>query len=92
MCGRFVSSTPPDELAKYFDVEAVAETVVEPDYNVAPSRDIYVVVESGGVRRLDTFHHAIDRIGELLGEHDGRGAQNEHHERMTQGVQRGEHE
>lgn len=59
MCGRFVSSTPPDELAKYFDVEAVAETVLEPDYNVAPSRDIYVVVETGGVRRLDTFRWGL---------------------------------
>lgn len=59
MCGRFVSSSPPDELAKYFDVQAVAESVVEPNYNVAPSSDIYVVVETGGVRRLDTFHWGL---------------------------------
>jgi putative SOS response-associated peptidase YedK len=59
MCGRFVSSSPPDELAKYFDVEAVAETVLEPSFNVAPSNDVYVVVESGGVRRLDTFHWGL---------------------------------
>jgi len=59
MCGRFVSSSPPDELAKYFDVEAVSETVLEPNYNVAPSLDVYVVVESGGVRRLDTFHWGL---------------------------------
>jgi len=59
MCGRFVSSSPPDELAKYFDVDAVAEQVVEPSYNVAPSQDVYVVVESGGVRRLDRFRWGL---------------------------------
>ncbi|MEY2421317.1 MAG: hypothetical protein QOI95_1384 [Acidimicrobiaceae bacterium] len=59
MCGRFVSSSPPDELAKYFDVEAVAESVFEPNYNVAPSLDVYVVVKTGGVRRLDSFHWGL---------------------------------
>jgi putative SOS response-associated peptidase YedK len=59
MCGRFVSSSPPDELAKYFDVEAVAEAVLEPNYNVAPSLDVYVVLESGGVRRLDAFRWGL---------------------------------
>jgi putative SOS response-associated peptidase YedK len=59
MCGRFVSSSPPDELAKYFDVEAVAEAVLEPNFNVAPSNDVYVVVERGGIRRLDTFHWGL---------------------------------
>ncbi|MGH9119980.1 MAG: SOS response-associated peptidase [Acidimicrobiales bacterium] len=59
MCGRFVSSSPPDELAKYFAVEEVAEQVLEPSYNVAPTQDIYVVFESGGVRRLDAFHWGL---------------------------------
>jgi putative SOS response-associated peptidase YedK len=59
MCGRFVSSSPPDELAKYFDVEAVAESVLEPSFNVAPTSDVYVVVETGGLRRLDTFHWGL---------------------------------
>ena len=59
MCGRFVSSSPPDELAKYFDVEAVAETVLEPSFNVAPTKDVYVVVKTGGLRRLDTFHWGL---------------------------------
>src|SRR5947199_4100393 len=59
MCGRFVSSSPPDELAKYFDVQAVAEAVHEPNYNVAPSTDVYVVVETGGVRRIDSFHWGL---------------------------------
>ena len=59
MCGRFVSASPPDELARYFDVEQVAEQVLDPSYNVAPTNDVYVVVESGGIRRLDTFHWGL---------------------------------
>jgi len=59
MCGRFVSSSPPDELSKYFDVDAVAEQVIEPSYNVAPSQDVFVVVETGGVRRLDRFRWGL---------------------------------
>ena len=30
MCGRFVSASPPDELARYFDVDQVAETAPRP--------------------------------------------------------------
>jgi|SRR4051794_25669792 len=59
MCGRFVSSSPPDELARYFDVQQVTETALEERFNVAPSTDVYVVVESGGVRRLDAFHWGL---------------------------------
>lgn len=59
MCGRFVSASPPDELARYFDVQAVAETVLDPSYNVAPTNDVYVVVESGDIRRLDAFHWGL---------------------------------
>jgi putative SOS response-associated peptidase YedK len=59
MCGRFVSSSPPDELARYFDVDAVPEQVLEPSFNVAPSNDVYVVVNRGGVRRLDTYHWGL---------------------------------
>jgi len=59
MCGRFVSSSPPDELAKYFDAEQVAETALEPSYNVSPSNDVFVVVENGGIRRLDAFHWGL---------------------------------
>lgn len=55
MCGRFVSSSPPDELATYFNAEAAVAAPLAASYNVAPSNDVYVVVETGGVRRLDTF-------------------------------------
>jgi putative SOS response-associated peptidase YedK len=59
MCGRFVSSSPPDEIAKYFAAQEVSEEALEPSFNVAPTNDVYVVVESGGVRRLDTFHWGL---------------------------------
>src|SRR5437868_5400940 len=59
MCGRYVSSSPPDELAKYFGVETVADATPEPSFNVAPTNDVYVVVESGGVRRLEAYRWGL---------------------------------
>ena len=61
MCGRFVSSSPPDEIARYFDVDETAEQALEHDanYNTAPTSDVYVVYEDGGTRRLDTFHWGL---------------------------------
>ncbi len=53
MCGRFVSTTPPDQLAAYFGVEQVGETLLEPSYNVAPTNDVYTVFEQDGTRILD---------------------------------------
>jgi putative SOS response-associated peptidase YedK len=59
MCGRFVSVSPPDELAKYFAAQQVGEASLEPSYNVAPTSDIYAVMESAGVRRVETFHWGL---------------------------------
>jgi putative SOS response-associated peptidase YedK len=59
MCGRFVSASPPDDIARYFDVEVFGERALEPSFNVAPTEDVYVVLESGGVRRLDTFRWGL---------------------------------
>jgi putative SOS response-associated peptidase YedK len=61
MCGRFVSSSPPDEIARYFDVEATSEQALEhtPNFNTAPTTDVYVVYADGGTRRLDTFHWGL---------------------------------
>jgi putative SOS response-associated peptidase YedK len=61
MCGRFVSSSPPDEIAKYFDVDQTAEQALEhtANYNTAPTTDVFVVYEDGGTRRLDTFHWGL---------------------------------
>lgn len=48
MCGRYASSRRPEELAEEFDIElgGVADPpVLEADYNVAPTKDVYAVVE-----------------------------------------------
>jgi putative SOS response-associated peptidase YedK len=61
MCGRFVSSSPPDEVARYFDVDRTAEQVLDhrPNFNTAPTTDVLVVVEDGGARSLDAYHWGL---------------------------------
>jgi len=59
MCGRFVSASPPDEIARYFDAVEPEETVLEPSYNVAPTDDVYGVVEHDGERVVEVFHWGL---------------------------------
>lgn len=59
MCGRFVSATPPDQLARYFGADLPEETALEPSYNVAPTNDVYVVVDGPDGRRLESFHWGL---------------------------------
>lgn len=65
MCGRFVSATPPDQLARYFGAESMVDAVHDGDdeptanYNVAPTQGIFTVYEADGVRRLDRFHWGL---------------------------------
>jgi putative SOS response-associated peptidase YedK len=58
MCGRFVSSSPPDEIAKYFGA-SLGETLLDPSYNVAPTNDVYVVLESGETRRMEAMRWGL---------------------------------
>ena len=49
MCGRYASSRRPEDLAEEFEIDdaSVRETVVEPlapDYNVAPTKEVYAVL------------------------------------------------
>ena len=45
MCGRYASSRRPDDLVEEFDVvETVVAAALEPDYNVAPTKDVYAVL------------------------------------------------
>jgi putative SOS response-associated peptidase YedK len=56
MCGRFVSSSQPDEIARYFGAEpseALAEAAPTANYNVAPTNEVIIVVESNDARRLE---------------------------------------
>ena len=59
MCGRFVSSSPPDVLAAYFGVDQVGETLDEVRYNVAPTTAVPVVVERGDHRHLEAFRWGL---------------------------------
>jgi putative SOS response-associated peptidase YedK len=44
MCGRYAASRSPDDLAIEFEaVKAEGLTALRPDYNVAPTKDVYVV-------------------------------------------------
>lgn len=68
MCGRFVAASPPDQIARYFHAEppdsragdsgrgeARDEELLEPRYNVAPTQDVYAVVEHGGAHKVEPF-------------------------------------
>lgn len=58
MCGRYVSATPPDQIAAYFDAEA-PEALLSPSYNVAPTSDVYAVLSDGTTRHVDAFHWGL---------------------------------
>ncbi len=46
MCGRYASSRKPEDLVEEFEiVESRVGAPLEPDYNVAPTKDVYAVVE-----------------------------------------------
>jgi putative SOS response-associated peptidase YedK len=46
MCGRYASSRRPEDLVEEFDiVESRIQDALQPDYNVAPTKEVYAVVE-----------------------------------------------
>ena len=61
MCGRFVSSSTPDQIATYLDVDAVEEQLLDrgPNYNTAPTTPVFVVYEDGTSRHLDAFRWGL---------------------------------
>ncbi len=58
MCGRFVSASPPDELARYFGAEP-DEGELEPSFNVAPTNEVYAVKAVEDARRLVTLRWGL---------------------------------
>ena len=54
MCGRYVSASPPDELARYFGA-AEPEVALEQNFNVAPTSEVYVVRARDEQRQLQTM-------------------------------------
>jgi len=59
MCGRFVSTAPVEEIAEFFQARVTEETALEPSYNVAPTNDVYAVLSSDGVRRVEALHWGL---------------------------------
>src|ERR1044071_7011214 len=46
MCGRYASSRRPEDLIEEFEVvESKVPEPLAPDYNVAPTKEVYAVVE-----------------------------------------------
>jgi putative SOS response-associated peptidase YedK len=58
MCGRFVSASAPDEIARYFDADE-PDALLERSYNVAPTNDVYAVSVHGDVRKVEAFHWGL---------------------------------
>jgi putative SOS response-associated peptidase YedK len=46
VCGRYASSRKPEDLVEEFEVDRVTvSTALEPDYNVAPTKPVYAVLD-----------------------------------------------
>jgi len=45
MCGRYAAAKEPNALAEEFEVASVPDEVIAPDYNVAPTKKVYIVVD-----------------------------------------------
>ena len=45
MCGRYAASANPDDLVEEFEVDERPEQALEPSWNVAPTQDVYAVLE-----------------------------------------------
>lgn len=59
MCGRYVSVTAPEQLAEHFEVDEVRTESLGERYNVAPTLDVYAIVEHDGRRLLGTLHWGL---------------------------------
>jgi putative SOS response-associated peptidase YedK len=45
MCGRYASSRQPEDLVEEFEIRGSELPNLEPDWNVAPTKEVYAVVE-----------------------------------------------
>lgn len=73
MCGRYASSRQPEDLADEFEIGPLAGHPLprlEPDYNVAPTKDVYAVVQRPPSSRSDEPEG--DQAGLDPGRHPGR--------------------
>ena len=59
MCGRYVQTSSPAALGERFHVDEVRIEASEPDFNVAPRRELPVVLERGDVRVLERLRWGL---------------------------------
>ena len=59
MCGRYVSASSPQQIADYFGATSVAESLAEPNYNVAPTTPVPAIRSKGGERHLDLLRWGL---------------------------------
>jgi len=52
VCGRYAASREASELADWFRVEELPSTELAPRFNVAPTSEVYIVVDEDKTRRL----------------------------------------
>jgi putative SOS response-associated peptidase YedK len=58
VCGRYVTASPPDELARYFGA-ATGGAELAPNYNVAPTDEVYAVRRDEHDRRLGVLRWGL---------------------------------
>ena len=61
MCGRFVSSNTPDQVAAYFGADVSVDSLGQ-NFNVAPTHDVYGVVGPSADAdrpRVEAFHWGL---------------------------------
>ena len=59
MCGRFVQVEKPEFYAEHFGAEFVRTETLTANYNVAPTEQVYAVVEHEGDRSLTSFRWGL---------------------------------
>jgi putative SOS response-associated peptidase YedK len=58
MCGRYTLTTPAERLAEQFGFDG-SSVELPPNYNVAPTQGVAVVIEEGGQRRLEVLRWGL---------------------------------
>lgn len=52
MCGRYVRTSPVEVISEEFGIRSRAALSMDPDYNIAPSRRVIIVLNDSGEKRL----------------------------------------
>lgn len=59
MCGRFALTQSPSIYADYFGVDAIKTEALAPNYNVAPTDEVYGVATQDSERQLGVFRWGL---------------------------------